>query len=57
VRRYITQLRKASGLPARSRNGAAHPLASDPSPQMPSLSRLCWYLLRVRPLTIDGVAH
>jgi transposase len=46
VRRYITQLRKAAGLPPRSRNGAAHPLASDPTPQMPSLTALCWQILR-----------
>jgi transposase len=46
VRIFTGQLRKATGLPPRTRSGAGHPLTTDPSLRPPTLRGLTWLVLR-----------
>jgi transposase len=45
VRRYITQVRKATGLPAYSQKGTDHPQVVAQKP-CPSLSRIAWQIVK-----------
>ncbi len=46
VRRYLTQVRKASGLPPFSRNAADRQPVEARTADLPSLTTLCWRVLR-----------
>lgn len=46
VRRYLTQVRKASGLPPFSRNAAERQPVEGLANDLPSLTSLCWQVLR-----------
>ena len=50
VRRYITQVRKATGLPAYSQNGTDHP-AVVARKSCPSLTRIAWQIVQKPPST------
>jgi transposase len=46
VRAYLTQLRKAQGLPPRSRNLFGSGISHDPAQQPPTLHNLTWSIIR-----------
>jgi transposase len=46
VRAFVTQIRKAQGLPARTRSVSRSSAASDPSLRPPTLRNLTWSIIR-----------
>lgn len=53
VRSFITLLRRATGLPPRTRGAVVQPLAGDPTRRKPTLRELTWLVLR-QPDTLEA---